>query len=180
MRPSTGSGRPDPPLVRWLGQSRRAFDMLCERAVSRYAHGSMLAEKQTIQNWVADSMAEMAGGPAHDAAGRLEDGSKGAAAARVEIAMIKYFGAKVLYDVIDRAIQVHRSLGFSSDLPLESMYRAAQGSPGVWRAGPTKCTVDGGTSGVLKGYEPHEVPRTSASRHAGPRRSAASPTCWRR
>ena len=45
--------------MRWLGQSRRAFDMLCERAVSRYAHGSTLAEKQTIQNWIADSMAEM-------------------------------------------------------------------------------------------------------------------------
>ena len=45
--------------MRWLGQSQRAFDMLCERAVSRYTHGSYLAEKQTIQNWVADSMAEM-------------------------------------------------------------------------------------------------------------------------
>jgi len=45
--------------MRWLGQSRRAFDMLCERAVSRYAHGSTLAEKQTVQNWVADSLAEM-------------------------------------------------------------------------------------------------------------------------
>ena len=45
--------------MRWLGQSRRAFDMLCERSVSRYAHGSTLAEKQTIQNWIADSMAEM-------------------------------------------------------------------------------------------------------------------------
>ena len=43
--------------MRWLGQSRRAFDMLCERAVSRYAHGSTLAEKQTVQNWVADSLA---------------------------------------------------------------------------------------------------------------------------
>ena len=45
--------------MRWLGQSRRAFDMLCERAVSRYVHGSLLADKQTVQNWVADSMAEM-------------------------------------------------------------------------------------------------------------------------
>ena len=45
--------------MRWLGQSRRAFDMLCERAVSRYSHGSLLAEKQMIQDWVADSMAEM-------------------------------------------------------------------------------------------------------------------------
>jgi acyl-CoA dehydrogenase len=40
--------------------------------------------------------------------------------------MIKFFGAKVLYDVIDRAIQVHGSLGFTGDLPLESMYRHAR------------------------------------------------------
>ena len=45
--------------MRWLGQSQRAFDMLCERAVSRYLHGSLLADKQMIQTWVADSMAEM-------------------------------------------------------------------------------------------------------------------------
>ena len=44
--------------MRWLGQSRRAFDMMCERAVSRYAHGSYLAEKQMIQDWVAESEAE--------------------------------------------------------------------------------------------------------------------------
>ncbi|MBV9413292.1 MAG: acyl-CoA dehydrogenase family protein, partial [Acidimicrobiia bacterium] len=43
--------------MRWLGQSRRAFDMLCERALSRYAFGSTLAEKQTVQNWIADSAA---------------------------------------------------------------------------------------------------------------------------
>src|SRR6266700_8412344 len=45
--------------MRWLGQSRRAFDMMCERAVSRFTHGSYLAEKQTVQNWIADSAAEM-------------------------------------------------------------------------------------------------------------------------
>src|ERR1700734_3788581 len=112
--------------MRWLGQSRRAFDMLCERAVSRYAHGSMLAEKQTIQNWVADSMAEMAAARLMTLQAAWKMDQEGAAAARVEIAMIKYFGAKVLYDVIDRPIQVHGSLGFSCDLPLEHMYRAAR------------------------------------------------------
>jgi acyl-CoA dehydrogenase len=45
--------------MRWLGVSRRAFDMLCERALSRYAHGSLLADKQTVQNWIADSAAHM-------------------------------------------------------------------------------------------------------------------------
>jgi len=45
--------------MRWLGQSQRAFDMMCERAVSRFTHGSLLSEKQTVQNWIADSRAEM-------------------------------------------------------------------------------------------------------------------------
>src|SRR5215216_4709926 len=45
--------------MRWLGVSRRAFDMLCERSLTRYSHGSLLSEKQTVQNWIADSAAEM-------------------------------------------------------------------------------------------------------------------------
>src|SRR5919198_1935625 len=45
--------------MRWLGVARRAFDMLCERALSREAFGSLLADKQTVQNWIADSAAEM-------------------------------------------------------------------------------------------------------------------------
>src|SRR3954454_2749286 len=45
--------------MRWLGVCQRAFDMLCERAQSRFAHGSLLAEKQTVQNWIADSAAQM-------------------------------------------------------------------------------------------------------------------------
>ena len=51
---------------------------------------------------------------------------EGASKARVEIAVIKFFGARVLYEVVDRAIQVHGSLGFSTDMPLELMYRHAR------------------------------------------------------
>src|SRR6267143_1771339 len=52
--------------------------------------------------------------------------TQGASAARKEISLIKFFGAKVLHDVIDRAIQIHGSLGYSADLPLEEMYRHAR------------------------------------------------------
>ena len=112
--------------MRWLGQSRRAFDMLCERAVSRYAHGSVLADKQSIQNWVADSMAEMQAARLMTLHAAWKMDQEGPAAARIDIAMIKFYGATVLYNVIDRALQVHGSLGYSSDLPLEFMYRAAR------------------------------------------------------
>jgi acyl-CoA dehydrogenase len=112
--------------MRWLGVSKRAFDMLCERAQSRYAHGSLLAEKDTVREWIADSAAEMQAARLMTlhAAWRMD--REGPAAARQDIGMIKYFGAKVLHDVIDRAIQAHGALGYSTDLPLEQMYRFAR------------------------------------------------------
>jgi acyl-CoA dehydrogenase len=153
--------------MRWLGQARRAFDMLCERAVSRYTHGSYLAEKQTVQNWVADSLAEMTAARLMTlyAAWRMD--TAGPSAARTEIAMIKFFGAQVLYNVIDRAIQVHGSLGFSTDLPLEHMYRAARAAR-IYD-GPDEVHRVTVARQVLKAYRPVDVP----TEHVPTRREAA-------
>src|SRR3954453_5078732 len=52
--------------------------------------------------------------------------AEGASAARQEIALIKFFGAKVLHDVVDRALQAHGSLGYSAAPPLDQMYRFAR------------------------------------------------------
>jgi acyl-CoA dehydrogenase len=153
--------------MRWLGQSRRAFDMMCERAVSRYAHGSTLAEKQTIQNWVADSAAEMQAARLMTLHAAWKMDNEGASASRVEIAMIKYFGAQVLYNVIDRAIQVHGSLGYSTDLPLESMYRHARAAR--LYDGPDEVHRVTVARQILKGYAPAEVP----TEHVPTRREAA-------
>ncbi len=112
--------------MRWLGQARRAFDMLCERALQREAFGGPLAKKQTVQNWIADSAAEMQAARLMTLNAAWVMDTKGVEAARKEISMIKFFGAKVLHDVIDRAIQIHGSLGYSADLPLEDMYRHAR------------------------------------------------------
>jgi len=56
------------------------------------------------------------------AAEKIDSGDE----ARVEISIIKFWRAKVLHDVIDRAIQVHGARGVSGDTPLESMYRNAR------------------------------------------------------
>jgi acyl-CoA dehydrogenase len=112
--------------MRWLGQARRAFDMLCERALQREAFGKKLAGHQTVQNWIADSAAEMEAARLMTLHAAWVIDTAGAAAARKEISLIKFFGAKVLHDVIDRAIQVNGSLGYSADLPLEEMYRHAR------------------------------------------------------
>jgi acyl-CoA dehydrogenase len=117
--------------MRWLGQSQRAFDLLCERALTRYTHGSILADKQMVQDWIAESYAEMQAArllTLHAAwtMDELHAAGKHYSDARIEIGVIKFWGAKVLYNVIDRAIQTHGSLGYTTDLPLESMYRAAR------------------------------------------------------
>lgn len=112
--------------MRWIGQAKRAFDMMCERATYRYSHGSVLGDKQTVRNWIADSAAEIQAARLMTLQAAWVIDRHGAAAARKEIALIKFFGAKVLHDVIDRSLQVHGSLGFSADLPLESMYRSAR------------------------------------------------------
>ena len=153
--------------MRWLGQSKRALDMLCERAVSRTTHKSTLAEKQTVQNWVADSMAEMTAARLLTLYAAWKMDLEGPAAARVEIAMIKYYGASVLYNVIDRAIQVHGALGFSTDLPLEQMYRNARAAR-IYD-GPDEVHKVTVARQVLKRYQPVTVP----SEHVPTRRRAA-------
>jgi alkylation response protein AidB-like acyl-CoA dehydrogenase len=112
--------------MRWLGQAQRAFDLMCERALAREVAGGPLATKQIVQAWIADSAAEIQAARLMtlDAAAKIDAGRD----ARVEISLIKFFGAKVLHDVIDRAIQVHGALGISGDTPLERMYRHARGA----------------------------------------------------
>ncbi|HUY85474.1 MAG TPA: acyl-CoA dehydrogenase family protein [Acidimicrobiales bacterium] len=153
--------------MRWLGQSRRAFDMMCERAVSRFTHGSYLAEKQTVQNWIADSMAEMTAARLMTLQAAWKIDKFGASKARTDIAMIKYFGAQVLFNVIDRSIQVHGSLGFSTDLPLEHMYRAARAAR-IYD-GPDEVHRLTVARQILKDFHPHQVP----SEHIPTRRSDA-------
>jgi acyl-CoA dehydrogenase len=111
-------------VMRWLGQMQRAFELLCTYALEREAFGSRLADKQTVQNWIADSAAEI-----HacrlmtlDAAHKIDAGDE----ARVEISVIKYYAAQALHDVIDWAIQVHGARGLTDETPLAEMYANAR------------------------------------------------------
>jgi acyl-CoA dehydrogenase len=155
--------------MRWLGVARRAFDMLCERATYRYAFGSTLAEKQTVQNWIADSAAEMQAARLMTLHAAWVMDTQGATAARQEIALIKFFGAKVLHDVVDRALQAHGSLGYSTDLPLEQMYRFARAAR-IYD-GPDEVHRQSVARQILRGYE---APADGVpSEHVPTRRAAA-------
>jgi acyl-CoA dehydrogenase len=138
--------------MRWLGVARRAFDMLCERSLTRYASGSLLSEKQTIQNWIADSAAQMDAARLMTLHAAWKMDSEGVAAARREIALIKFYGAGVLHDVVDRALQAHGSLGYSTDMPLEAMYRYARAAR--FYDGPDEVHRASVARQVLRGYEP--------------------------
>ena len=81
----------------------------------------------------------------------MEDGPVRLAAARQDVSLVKFFGAKVLHDVIDRALQVHGALGFSTDMPLEFMYRFARHARFVDGADEVHREVV--ARRILKGYE---------------------------
>ena len=110
--------------MRWIGMCERAFNLMCERAVSReIAPGTMLSEKQTIQNWIAESRAEINAARllVQDAAKKID--SQGTYKTRSEISIIKFYCANVLQKVVDNAIQVHGALGVTDDIILSSYYR---------------------------------------------------------
>ncbi|WP_396911567.1 acyl-CoA dehydrogenase family protein [Mycolicibacterium sp.] len=153
--------------MRWLGQAKRALEMLCERAMSRTVFGSLLADKQTAQNWIADSRAELAAARLMTLHAAWTVDQFGSKAAQDEIAMIKYFGPQVLHNIIDRAIQAHGSLGYSSFMPLESMYRAAR-SARIYD-GPDEVHRVTVARHTLRDFTLHVTP----SEYVPPRREAA-------
>jgi acyl-CoA dehydrogenase len=111
-------------VMRWLGQMQRAFELLCSYSLEREAFGSRLADKQTVQNWIADSAAGIHAARLMtlDAARKIDEGDE----ARVEVSVIKFFAAQVLHDVIDHAIQVHGARGLTDETPLAEMYANAR------------------------------------------------------
>jgi acyl-CoA dehydrogenase len=112
--------------MRSIGGAERALELLCKRAASRVAFGSRLIEKQTIQNWIAESRLQI------DAARLLvlhaawKMDVLGKREARQEISMIKVVAANAYLDVLDRAIQVHGAMGVTNDTPLALMWSNAR------------------------------------------------------
>jgi len=155
--------------MRWLGVSERAFDMLCEYALTREAQGSRLGAKQTVQNWIADSAAQRQAARLMTLHAAWVMDTEGVRAARRDISLIKFFGAGVLCDVVDRALQIHGSLGYSTDMPLEAMYRYARGAR--FYDGPDEVHRESVARQILRGYEP--APGGVPSQHVPTRREAA-------
>jgi acyl-CoA dehydrogenase len=115
--------------MRWIGICERAFGLMCEYAARReLSPGVLLGTRQTVQEWIAESRAEI------DAARLLvlrtatRIDEAGATAVREDISLIKFFVAGILQKVLDRAIQTHGARGLTDDTLLSYWYRHERGA----------------------------------------------------
>jgi acyl-CoA dehydrogenase len=110
--------------MRWMGICERSFDLLCERAARRdLGPGDKLGTRQTIQNWVAESRAEINAARLMVLHAAWKIDREGAKAARDEISLIKFYAAEVLMNVVDRSLQAHGALGMTDDTILSYYWR---------------------------------------------------------
>jgi alkylation response protein AidB-like acyl-CoA dehydrogenase len=115
--------------MRWIGICERALGLMCDRAMSRELNpGKFLSGQQTIQNWIAESAAEIKASRllVLHTAEKIE--KEGAKAAKEDISTIKFFVSDVLMKVLDHAIQVHGALGITDDTLLSFWYRHERGA----------------------------------------------------
>lgn len=142
--------------MRTVAYCKRALDMMCERSLSRFTQGSLLSEKQSIQNYIADSFIELEQFRllVLYAAWWCDKGDRHKS--RMYISAVKVQAAEVLHDIVRRSVQVHGALGCSNETPLA----------GMWMTVPTMGVMDGPTEvhrvtvakQVLRRYKPSQDP----------------------
>jgi len=155
--------------MRTVGRCTRAFDMMCERALSRRAQGTLLADKQAVQQFIADSWIELQQFRLLVLHTAWVIDTQPHGAARTQIAACKVAMAKVMHDVVQRALHLHGSLGTTHELPLAEWWMSV---PSLALAdGPTEVHRTTIAAQLLKGYRPAEG--LFPSEHVPPKRAAA-------
>ena len=141
--------------MRWIGIAERSLELMCQRATTRQlAPGEMLASRQTVQNWIADSRAEIDAARLMVLHAAWKIDQVGSRETRTEISAIKFFVADVMTSVIDRAIQTHGALGISDDCVLSTFYR--EGRAARIYDGPDEVHRSVVARRVLRRYESDE------------------------
>jgi acyl-CoA dehydrogenase len=141
--------------MRTIGLAQKALDMMCERALSRETQGSVLADKQFVQGYIADSYAQLV-------QFRLFvlytawsiDKHNDYRKVRKDIATAKVVMPTVLHDIAWRAMQVHGALGVTNDMPFFRMILGA-GVMGL-ADGPTEVHKVTVARQVLRDYRPSD------------------------
>lgn len=155
--------------MRTVGKCNRALEMMLERAVSRRTQGERLADKQAVQAMIADSHIELQQYRllVLNTAWVIDNRPHGAA--RTQIAMCKVAMAKVYHDIVQRAVQIHGSLGTTHETPLADMW---MGVPSLALAdGPTEVHKVTVARQLLKNTEP--APGLFPTEHLPTKREAA-------
>ncbi len=140
--------------MRTIGTCQRAFDMMCERALSRETQGEVLAKKQMVQDAIAESWIQLLQFRLQVLQAAWTIDQVGGHKSRTEIAGVKVATPKVMHDVVYRAMHIHGALGVSNEMPFA----------GMWLAAPIMGIADGPTEvhkvtiarQVLKQYQPYE------------------------
>lgn len=110
--------------MRWIGICKRAFSLMCTRALTRpIAPGKTLASRQIVQAWIAEAAADIQAARLMVLHAAWKMHTLGHKEAREEISLIKFFAAGVLQKVVDRALQVHGGLGMTDDTILAYYFR---------------------------------------------------------
>jgi acyl-CoA dehydrogenase len=141
--------------MRTIGLAQKALDMMCERALSRETQGSLLADKQFVQGYIADSYAQLVQFRLFVLYTAWEiDRYNDYKRVRKDIATAKVVMPTVLHDIAWRAMQVHGALGTTNEMPFFGMVHAA-GVMGL-ADGPTEVHKVTVARQVLRDYEPSD------------------------
>jgi acyl-CoA dehydrogenase len=139
--------------MRTIGLAQKAFDMMCERALSRETAGSPLAEKQFVQGYIADSYAQLVQFRLFVLYTAWEiDKYQDYKRVRKDIATAKVVMPTVLHDIAWRAMQVHGALGTTNEMPFFMMIHGA-GVMGL-ADGPTEVHKVTVARQLLRDYRP--------------------------
>ena len=156
--------------MRTIAQLRKAFDMMCERAVSRSTRSGSLASMQMTQEKIADSWIEIEQFRLLVLrTAWLIDKHNDYKRVRKDIAAVKVAMPKVYHDVVQRAMHLHGALGISNEMPFSRMMVGAQVM--AIADGPTEVHKITLATQLLKDYQPNEGLWPSA--HIPTRRAAA-------
>jgi acyl-CoA dehydrogenase len=139
--------------MRTIGLAQKAVDMMCERALSRETAGSILADKQFVQGYIADSYAQLVQFRLFVLYTAWEiDKYNDYKRVRKDIATAKVVMPTVLHDIAWRAMQVHGALGTTNEMPFFMMIHGA-GVMGL-ADGPTEVHKMTVARQVLREYRP--------------------------
>jgi acyl-CoA dehydrogenase len=140
--------------MRAVGQARHAFEMACERVLSRTTRGRSLAEQQLVQQAITDSYAQIEQFRLFvlRTAWRIDQGQGYTHEIRRDIAVAKVLSARVVHDVVERAMHLHGALGVSDEMPFGQLWAQAA-AYGIWD-GPTEVHISTAARLVLRDHEP--------------------------